>query len=131
MYALRSFSTLLKDKRFTKTRTHESPRELARQSEAKRKQAPQSEANVCRHKCNLKKTSLINCTRHPIMHRTPNTNKGLRSRTSNAIKRRFEPRNAIGNILRQFENFEIYKDFYENHSSVTGWQELFFPNKSF
>ena len=47
------------------------------------------------------------------MHRTPNTNKGLRSRTSNAIKRRFEPRNAIGNILRQFENFEIYKDFYE------------------
>ena len=27
-------------------RTHESPRELARQSEAKRKQAPQSEANV-------------------------------------------------------------------------------------
>ena len=36
----------------------ESPRELARQSEAKRKQAPQSEANVCRHKCNLKKPRL-------------------------------------------------------------------------
>ena len=38
------------------------------QSEAKRKQAPQSEANVCRRrrrKCNLKKTSLINCTGHP------------------------------------------------------------------
>ena len=34
----------------------ESPRELERQSEAKRKQAPQSEANVCRHKCNLKNT---------------------------------------------------------------------------
>ena len=34
-------------------------------------------------KCNLK-TSLINCTGHPIMHRTPNTNQGLRSRTSNA-----------------------------------------------
>ena len=34
-------------------RTHES-RELVRQSEAKRKQVPQSEANVCRHKCNLK-----------------------------------------------------------------------------
>ena len=29
-------------------RTHQSPRELARQSEAKRKQAPQSEANVRR-----------------------------------------------------------------------------------
>ena len=29
-------------------RTHESPRKLVRQSEAKRKQAPQSEANVCR-----------------------------------------------------------------------------------
>ena len=32
------------------------------------------------------KTSLINCTGHPIMHRIPNTNLGLRSRTSNAIK---------------------------------------------
>ena len=31
-------------------RTHESPRELVRQSEAKRKQAPQSEANVCRRR---------------------------------------------------------------------------------
>ena len=57
-------------------RTQESPLELARQSEAKRKQAPQSEANVCRRRriCNLQKTSLINCTGHPIMHRTPNTN---------------------------------------------------------
>ena len=38
-------------------RTQESPHELARQSEAKRKQAPQSEANVCRRrwKCTLKK----------------------------------------------------------------------------
>ena len=36
----------------------ESPRELARQSQAKRKQALQSEANVCRHKCNLKKPRL-------------------------------------------------------------------------
>ena len=47
-------------------RTQESPHELARQNEAKRKQAPQSEANVCRRprKCNLKKTSLINCTEH-------------------------------------------------------------------
>ena len=49
-------------------RTHESPRELARQSEVKRKQAPQIEANVCRHKCNLKKPSFINYTGHPIMH---------------------------------------------------------------
>ena len=31
-------------------RTHESPRELVRKSEAKRKQAPQSEANVCRRR---------------------------------------------------------------------------------
>ena len=52
-------------------RKHESPRELTRQSEAKRRQSPQSEANVCRHKCNLEKTSLINCTGHPIMQRTP------------------------------------------------------------
>ena len=40
-------------------RTHQSPREFAHQSEAKRKQAPQSEANVCRHKCNLKKPPLF------------------------------------------------------------------------
>ena len=50
MYALRRVSTLLKDERFTKTRTHELPRELARQSEAKRKQVPQKEANVCRRR---------------------------------------------------------------------------------
>ena len=37
-------------------RTQESPRELVCQSEAKRKQAPQSEASVCQQwKCNLKK----------------------------------------------------------------------------
>ena len=60
-------------------RTHESPSELARQSEAKRKQAPQNEANECRRRrrrCNLEKASLIDCTGHPIMHRTPNTDKG-------------------------------------------------------
>ena len=58
MYALRRFSNRLKDERFTKTtkylskrlRTHESPRELVRQSEAKRKQVPQREANVCRRR---------------------------------------------------------------------------------
>ena len=68
-----------KDERFTKNirpqqtferctpRTQESPHELARQSEA----------NVCRRRRrtrNLKKTALINCTGHPIMHRTPNSN---------------------------------------------------------
>ena len=31
-------------------RTHESPRELVRQREAKRKEAPQSEAKVCRRR---------------------------------------------------------------------------------
>ena len=57
MYALRKFSTLLKDERFTKTERHTSANvwklnaedtrissELARQSEAKRKQTSQSEA---------------------------------------------------------------------------------------
>ena len=54
---LRSFNRIsdlskpLKDER----RGHK----LARQSEAKRKQAPQSEANVCRHKCNPKKPRLL------------------------------------------------------------------------
>ena len=36
------------------THDHESPRELARQSEAQRVLAPQSEANVCRHKYNFR-----------------------------------------------------------------------------
>ena len=63
-------SKRLKDKRFPKAeyqqkfekwtpRTHESPRELAHQSEAKRKQAPQTEANVCQNKCNLKKRAFL------------------------------------------------------------------------
>ena len=63
-------SKRFKDKRFPKAeyqqkferwtpRTHESPRELARQNEAKRKQAPQTEANVCRNKCNLKKRAFL------------------------------------------------------------------------
>ena len=43
-------------------RKQESPHELARQSEPKRKQAPQSEVNVCRHKCKLKETYSIICT---------------------------------------------------------------------
>ena len=36
-----------------------SPGELQRQSEAKYMLALQSEANVCRHKCNLKKSRLL------------------------------------------------------------------------
>ena len=85
MYTLRRFSklfqrwTLYEDrisdlsKTFDrwKLRTQESPRELVCQSEAKHKQAPQSEASVCRQwKCNLKKkTSLVNCTGHPTQIR--------------------------------------------------------------
>ena len=54
-------ANFLKDARFTKTEYQTSANlwknatcELAHQSEAKRKQAPQSEANVCRQrKCNL------------------------------------------------------------------------------
>ena len=39
---------------------HESPRELERQNEAQRMVVPQSGAkNVCRHKCNLKKSRLL------------------------------------------------------------------------
>ena len=71
MYALRRFSKLLKDERFTKTikdlskrlRTHESPRELVRQSEAKRKQAPQSEANVCRRR----RRQMQSRKKHPLL----------------------------------------------------------------
>ena len=37
----------------------ESPHELARQSEAKLKQAPQSEANVCRRRRRTKKPPLL------------------------------------------------------------------------
>ena len=47
------------EERFTKTGTHdhESPRELESQNEAQRMLAPQSEANVSRHKCNLNKNT--------------------------------------------------------------------------
>ena len=40
-------------RRHIESRTHETPCELEHQSEAKRKQSLHSEANVCRHKCNL------------------------------------------------------------------------------
>ena len=50
---------------------------LVKLSKAKRKQAPQSKANVCRRrKYNLEKTSFINCMGNPTMHRTPNTTRG-------------------------------------------------------
>ena len=42
-------------------RTHESPRELVRQSEAKRKQAPQSEANVCRRRRQMQSRKNLPC----------------------------------------------------------------------
>ena len=52
----------LKDERrghtiMTARRSDEWPRELVHRNEAERKQAPQSEANVCR-KCNLEKKPL-------------------------------------------------------------------------
>ena len=80
-------ANFLKDERFTKLwqnirpqqtferwtpRTQESPHELARQSEAKRKQAPQSEANVS---TTTKKPPLLiaqdtqYCTEHPTQIR--------------------------------------------------------------
>ena len=79
MAALRSFDRVsdlikpLKDER----RGHKYYHGLARQSEAKHKQAPQSEANVCRRRRKMQsqtEPSLINYTGHPIMHRTPTTN---------------------------------------------------------
>ena len=78
MYALRRFSKLLKmnalrrqDKRPQQTlEDAQTPRELVRLSGAKRKQVPQSETNVCRRRRQMqsRKTSLINCTGHPIIH---------------------------------------------------------------
>ena len=47
--------------------THESPRELVCQSEAKRKQAPQSQVNVCRRRKNrplLIAQETQQCTEH-------------------------------------------------------------------
>ena len=72
-------ANFLKDERFTKTEYQTSAnlwkmnatRELARQSEAKRKQAPQSEECVSTTKMQSQKNVLIG---HPIMHRTLNTN---------------------------------------------------------
>ena len=124
-------ANFLKDKRFTKTnirprqtferwtpRTQESPRKLARQSEAKRKQAPQSKANVCgQRKCNLKTTSVVNCTEHPIMHRTPNTNWGLRCHTSNATSRsstNWKWTSVQKYIITDLPNIQENKHHYNN-----------------
>ena len=53
----RSICMLYEDKQQRWTpRTHESQCELAHQSEAKCKQSLHSEANVCRHKCDLEKS---------------------------------------------------------------------------
>ena len=84
MYALRRFSTLLKDEdriadlrkrlkdeRRGHTNHHVSWRVKVRQNVSKRLKARQMSVD---DECNLEKTSLINCTEHPIMHRTPNTN---------------------------------------------------------
>ena len=49
-------------------RTHESPRELACQSEAKRKQVPQSEANVCQRWRRMQSRKNLPY----YLHRTPN-----------------------------------------------------------
>ena len=98
MYALRRFSTLLKtiyedriadrSKRLKHGRGghrnhHVNERVKVRQNVSKRLKARQ----MCvddDDECNLEKTSLIDFTGHPIMHRSPTTNQGLRSRTSNA-----------------------------------------------
>ena len=70
MYALQrqiaDLSKRLKDERRGHTNHHV---RLARQNEAKREQPPQSEANVCRHKCNLERASLIICTEYPTQTR--------------------------------------------------------------
>ena len=90
MYALRTFSKLFKDERFTKTeyqtlvnlsKHHVSQRVKVRQNVSKHFKVRQ----MCVDDDEI--TFLINCTGHPITHKTPNTNYGLRSRTSNAIKK--------------------------------------------
>ena len=53
-----------------------------------------------------KETSLTNCTGHPIMHITPNTNWGFRSCTSNAV---------VGfhmtSLKFKLQNYRSYRDF--------------------
>ena len=50
---------MIKKKIINALRSQEPPSELELQSEAQRVLAPQSEANVCRHKYNLKKSRLL------------------------------------------------------------------------
>ena len=45
-------------------RTHESPRELVRHSEPKRKQAPESEANVCRRRRQMQSRKNLSMIHH-------------------------------------------------------------------
>ena len=63
MNAISDLSKPLKDER----RGHKDHHELARQSEAKRRQAPQSEANKCRRRrtCNLEKNLPYKLHRKP------------------------------------------------------------------
>ena len=70
MYALRRFSKRLKDERFTKTEYKTSANAWMRTNHhvSKRKQAPQSEANVCRRRRQMKSRKNL-----PYwLHRTPN-----------------------------------------------------------
>ena len=87
MNALRRISDLskpLKDER----RGHKNPR-MSQRVKVRQNLSKRLKANVYRRqrmKMQSQKNLLINCTGHPIMHRTPNTNQGMRSRTSNAKK---------------------------------------------
>ena len=86
--SIADLSKPLKDERRGHTNHRVKWRVKVRQNVSKRLKARQ----ICvddddDDECNLEKTSLINCTGDLIMHRTPNTNYGLRSQTSNAKKR--------------------------------------------
>ena len=50
--------------------------------------------------CNLEKTSVINCTGHPIMHRTPNTIIRGCVLVPNAIR-------SMGSFIDGFQDMEI------------------------
>ena len=82
-------------------RTHESLSELARQSDAKRKQGPQSEANVCRRRrrCNLEKTSLIN------LHRTANNTETTQHKVGVAFS--YLERNNYSQISVKKNHFQL------------------------
>ena len=54
-----NFKKEIKKKMENALRRQEAPRELEHKREAKHMLAPQSEANVCQHKCSLKKSRLL------------------------------------------------------------------------